>query len=244
DDNFSDPLWIPIGSKGVCDPNVNYYYVATTIDSISGGYTESRRPSNCVGEFDYRVYDKLNWIPYALDIGIRDAAAFASRIGGATRLEKYNNNIQSWQTIARWVTFPPPPRWTSSDTVSPGYAYRLYGADITDSIVTLAVPGLVPEDRHYTLKRGRNLILLPFREKRIANITTGAQFGADIGSPAIKITTWDGANQMEQIVARWVTVPTPRWVSGAAPWGNPRAGYPYMVYCSSDRTEPWPPVTR
>ena len=246
DDNFSDPLWIPIGSRGVCDPRINYYYVATTIDSISGGFTESRRPSNCVGEFDYRLYNKVNWIPYALDIGIRDAGAFASRIGGATRLEKFDNITQSWIIIARWVTFPPPARWVSSDTVSPGYAYRVSGTTITDSLLTLAIPGLVPEDRHYTLKRGRNLILLPFRERRIANIRTGAELGMDIGyPPAIRITTWDGQNQVEQIVARWSTFPPPaRWVSGSGQWGYVRAGYPYNVICTADRSEPWPPVAR
>ena len=54
DDYFTDALWYPIGSKGVCDPNINYFYIATTVTADSSGVplTESARPSNCAGELE------------------------------------------------------------------------------------------------------------------------------------------------------------------------------------------------
>jgi len=247
DDYFTDPLWYDIGSKGVCDPAVNYFYIATALDSTAGGWTESQRPSPCSGEFDFRLYEGWNWISYALDINVRDGAVFASRIPGATRLETWDNESQFWSIVARWTIFPPPAHWVSEDSVDVLYPYRVYIPTLEDTIFTMAIPGRVPvEDPHFTLKRGNNLISLPYRQQRLSLITTGEDLGEDIGNPpADRITTWDAENQMLRIVARWILFPPPaHWVNGSGEWARVRPGYPYMVHCTADREEPWPPIAR
>ncbi len=249
DDFFSDPLWYLIGSRGVCDPAINYYYIVTSLDSLGGGvWTESQRPSNCAGEFDFRLYEGINWISYALDIGVSDAGVFADRIPGAKRLDTWDNTAQVWRIIARWSVFPPPGQWDSYDTVAVSYPYRVFIPSLEDTIFTLAIPGLVPvEDPHFWLKRGYNFVTLPFRQQRSSGIVTGADLGADIGRPpADRIVTWDAENKVLRIVARWSVFPPPGgWESGPGHWGeHVRPGYPYMVYCTEDGVEPWPPIAR
>ena len=246
-DYFTDTLLHPSGSNGVCNPNINYYYIATSIDIIAGTELESQRPSNCVGEFDTKLYRGINWISYALDIGVRDAGEFASLIPGTSRLNGWDNIGQVWKVIARLSGFPPPSRWLSCDTVAVSYMYQAFIPSVTESLFTLAVPGLVPsEDPHFSLKRGRNYITLPYKEQVVNRLTTGIEFGQAIGyPPANRIMAWDAENQSYQIVARYIGYPPPaHWINGSEEWSNVRPGFPYMVECIDDRWELWPPISR
>ncbi|MBN2541774.1 hypothetical protein JXI42_02825 [bacterium] len=253
-DEFADGAWIPYGSKGVCDCDINYFWVMTTGDTLATGDTcESAYPSNCVGEFDFCLestvgLSHMNHIVYTLvrsdiEAAGNTGASLAGTIGGSTILKSWDAPSQNWTTVAYWTTAPPFPRWVNLGNVELLYPYVIDGGEL-DPIWSMQIPGLVPTDPHFDLVHNTtlsswNFISLPFYEQQIAEIETGCDLFNDITDCEF-IKRFDGASQNWATVAYWTTAPPfPRCVN----LESVRAGYPYYVSVASSSTWPYE-VTR
>lgn len=249
-DQFTDTLWFPYGSKGICDCDINYFYTMTTGDTLATGDTcESAYPSNCAGEFDFCLESPaglthLNNIVYTLVRGdIRSAgntgAALAQTIGGSSTLKRWNAASQVWIRVAYWADFPPPGGWVSPENVELLHPYMIDG-DALDPIWSMQVPGLVPPDPHFDLVHNTtltswNMISLPFYEQQISFIETGCDLYENI-SGAQTIKRWNATSQVWIRVAYYSSFPPP---GGCVNLENVRAGYPYFVDVSTSSTWPY-----
>ncbi len=113
-DEFIDPWWSAFGSKGVSDPDVNYFYVYTTVDSneATSELTGSPYPSNCVAEFDQDIINPAvagsrNILSYVTDHRYGDGSVptgveISEGITGALTFNTWNFSTQNWVTQASY----------------------------------------------------------------------------------------------------------------------------------------------
>ena len=154
-DEFSDTVWnrediwgIEHCTKGVCDPNVNWYYVCVATDSTPMPYRFSWEPSRPVGEFDQWIVNggagTINIISYAVSIDINGADTFAQKIPNCVCLAEWDAESQDTITLAKKVGGS----WVSYGTVEVGRAYIAYvDSSAPDSVLfSLYKPGYIPYD--------------------------------------------------------------------------------------------------
>ena len=207
-DNLDDPRAEALG-PGIADTAVNWFYVITSykVDVVSGDTIESYAPSNCVGEFDFRVYDNYptrssyNWITYVVDgLGLgtdTSSVNFGKKLsealgGGVYLVMEFNAATQTWSTLAEstFVPFPTPHwEWIGAGYVHLGYPYMFSGQNFPGTLLSFDKICYLPNHEgnephwqlyHHTDRTSYNWISLPFQEQFLARITTGVELLQDI----------------------------------------------------------------
>ena len=188
-DRFLDTVLVS-SSKGVGDPDVNYFYTVVAQDSL--GHT-SDRPSAPIGEYDQRIvvfsssYTR-NIVSYPLvDHDVEShgnqARYLAEKIPGCEYIYKWNAANQTEDLLAMKMFGT----WYNFGTVKPGRAYIIYLADTFSAGDTLiwslgynsntgtyyTYYGTVPKDTcfYFTKKAGSaagyNIFAVPYQEYNI-----------------------------------------------------------------------------
>jgi len=243
-DYFFDTVWSDDGiwgsgynTKGVCDENVNWYYVSVAVDTAPLPVKFSPEPSAPVGEVDQWLYPGDNIISYPVDINVRRADSFAMVIDtvdgvpAAVEIHKWDAVAQGWVRIA-YIFLG---HWNGSTPVAPGDVFRVVKTESDSSIsnhtLTLASG----------TSAGDNYVMMPYQEYNmllgVNNATEGINYVRakdmlqDIPC-AVEIHWWDAASQ------GWVRI---AYYFLGNPNGNTRVlpGLPYRVVVNSTCT--WPP---
>ncbi|RKZ33573.1 hypothetical protein DRQ33_03975 [bacterium] len=258
-DEFQDSIWsrediwgTGYGTQGVCDENVNWYYVCVAVDSTPMPRKVSPEPSDPVGEVDQWLYVGDNIISYPVDIGVGRADSLAMVIDtidgtpAAEKIHKWDATTQMWTEIA-FIFFG---SWSGSDPVAPGDVFRVVKTDPTTVLWSAHTPGYVPYDADITnhtltlapgTSTGDNYVMMPYQEYNLLLGINSSMEGIDyvrakdmLGdiTRATKIHKWDGATQMWTEIAYYFF---------GSPSGNTRVlpGLPYRVVV--DGTCTWPP---
>ncbi|MCD6595067.1 hypothetical protein J7L68_05255 [bacterium] len=257
-DEFGDTVWnrediwgTGYGTKGVCDPNVNWYYVSVAVDSTPMPVKFSPEPSSPVGEVDQWLYQGDNIVSYPVDILVRRVDSLAmvmdtiDGIPGAEEIYKWNASSQNWTRVA-YIFFG---SWNGTTPVAPGDVFRVIKTDPDSVLWQTHTPGYVPYDADITnhslstggLPMGDNYIMMPYQEYNMLLSTNSSMYGIDyvrakdmLGdiSTATEIYRWNSSTQ------NWTRI---AYYFFGAPNGNTRVlpGLPYRVIVNGNCT--WPP---
>ncbi|MFP4459671.1 MAG: hypothetical protein ACLFSQ_08810 [Candidatus Zixiibacteriota bacterium] len=258
-DYFTFGLWSTWGSKGIGDPDVNYYYVVTAVDSneTTEEVTSSPYPSNCVAEYDQALgfadAGNFNIISYPVQHNAySDGTDLAGSIPSATELKKHDAGTQSWVTVARkmgssWIPI-------GDVTIEVGFVYGItVNGSVADEVFHANTPGYIAEPGASSIPfifppdgwdgLAENWMMVPMRytyekKEELGRDVYFKDLGRDItdrfGMITTSIKTWDPSTQTAVTVARYVT--GPGWVldNAALP------GQPMAVMVNASTADVWP----
>ncbi|MCD6418319.1 hypothetical protein J7M00_06010 [bacterium] len=262
-DFFDDSLLSASDSRGVCDPDTNWFYTAVAVDSSESGgnLLYSPYPARPVGEVDQLLggssAGKKNLVSYAVEDEFVSsngdtAKYFAQLIDSCVSLWEWDAINQRWNMISRkigsvWLNI-------GGSTVRTGMTYLAYLSDgISDSdtfMLSLYAPGYVPYDTslHFTKpaswNEGKNFFTMPYQEYNILISVNGypleaKYLGMDIdgiaGIEPVSIWEWNPFSQRYDMVARKIGT---LWLTVGGAHVYP--GLPYMVIINGDGGD-WPP---
>jgi len=259
---FGSDLYFGIPNPGPGNPDVNYFYVFTSVDHLGN---ESTYPSPNVCEYDQRIIksnglaSSRNFVSYPCDHGFESLMdvidGYPEMVAGVDKIEKWDYNANNFSTVISYVPFGGGRFVISGDTsIELGDVFcvdfRRGSSDTT--IFFTNVPGIIPDDRPYNFVRrstgavANHLIMMPFRYSYELSLLVApdhlkcTHIAADIGEEYIvSIGQWNAFAQNINNMATWVPFGGGSWVGSTDPV---KPGSPYIVRVAVNRPETWPPT--
>ncbi len=154
-DFFGDTLLSATDSRGVCDPDTNWFYTVIAVDSneSDGSLSYSHSSARPVGEYDQWIVNgtmgTMNIVSYAVEVfDIEDSLGSASSFG---RIIPNCICIAEWDAVSQDTIVLAEKvggAWANYGTVQIGRAYVVYIAPSApdSSVFSMYSPGYIPYD--------------------------------------------------------------------------------------------------